>query len=163
MIVHGEVADALEYEAVCRLDRPLCSGGGMRVKILEGMALGKLVITTSLGAEGIQVTNGKKLWSPMIRKISPMRLKYYLDHPRNWTKLEKLPGNSSKHINNNEQIAMDLLEIYRRKWLTIPCLVYTPKRDCYLCAVKIPCRSTWASHFPSKRRQTSTVSPNSIS
>ena len=32
---------------------PLLSGGGMRVKIIEGMALGKAILSTTLGAEGI--------------------------------------------------------------------------------------------------------------
>ncbi|MBK6948731.1 MAG: glycosyltransferase [Haliscomenobacter sp.] len=32
---------------------PLLSGGGIRVKILEGMALGKVVLSTSMGLEGI--------------------------------------------------------------------------------------------------------------
>ncbi len=34
---------------------PLLSGGGMRVKIIEGMAMGKCIISTSLGSEGIAV------------------------------------------------------------------------------------------------------------
>jgi glycosyltransferase involved in cell wall biosynthesis len=34
---------------------PLLSGGGMRVKIIEGMALGKCIISTGLGSEGIAV------------------------------------------------------------------------------------------------------------
>jgi glycosyltransferase involved in cell wall biosynthesis len=37
---------------------PLLSGGGMRVKIVEGMAMQKCIISTSLGAEGIQYENG---------------------------------------------------------------------------------------------------------
>jgi glycosyltransferase involved in cell wall biosynthesis len=37
---------------------PLLSGGGMRVKIIEGMALGKVIISTTIGAEGIEITNG---------------------------------------------------------------------------------------------------------
>jgi len=32
---------------------PLKAGSGMRVKIIEGMALGKTIISTSIGAEGI--------------------------------------------------------------------------------------------------------------
>ncbi|MEL6867723.1 MAG: glycosyltransferase, partial [Bacteroidota bacterium] len=32
---------------------PLLSGSGLRVKILEGMALGKTIISTTLGAKGI--------------------------------------------------------------------------------------------------------------
>lgn len=40
---------------------PLLSGGGMRVKIIEGMAMGKVVISTSIGAEGIEYTNNKNI------------------------------------------------------------------------------------------------------
>jgi glycosyltransferase involved in cell wall biosynthesis len=39
---------------------PLFSAGGMRVKIIEGMALGKAVISTPIGAEGIAYTEGKE-------------------------------------------------------------------------------------------------------
>lgn len=37
---------------------PLFSGSGMRIKIIEGMALGKPIVATPVGAEGIPVTNG---------------------------------------------------------------------------------------------------------
>lgn len=37
---------------------PLFSAGGMRVKIIEGMAMGKPVISTPIGAEGIEYTEG---------------------------------------------------------------------------------------------------------
>ncbi len=37
---------------------PLLSGGGMRVKIIEGLALGKAILSTTLGAEGIAVRDG---------------------------------------------------------------------------------------------------------
>jgi glycosyltransferase involved in cell wall biosynthesis len=34
---------------------PLRSGGGIRAKIIEGLALGRIILTTSVGAEGIPV------------------------------------------------------------------------------------------------------------
>jgi glycosyltransferase involved in cell wall biosynthesis len=37
---------------------PICSGSGTRLKILEYMAMGKPVISTSKGAEGIDYTHG---------------------------------------------------------------------------------------------------------
>jgi glycosyltransferase involved in cell wall biosynthesis len=37
---------------------PLLSGSGIRVKIIEGMALGKVIITTSIGLEGIPAQSG---------------------------------------------------------------------------------------------------------
>jgi glycosyltransferase involved in cell wall biosynthesis len=36
---------------------PLLSGSGMRAKIIESMSLGKVVVTTSLGLEGIKATH----------------------------------------------------------------------------------------------------------
>ncbi|MBK9335310.1 MAG: glycosyltransferase [Lewinellaceae bacterium] len=52
--VHGEVpsaADFINQHTVMVV--PLLAGGGMRAKILEGMALGKIVLSTSIGLEGI--------------------------------------------------------------------------------------------------------------
>lgn len=40
---------------------PLLSGGGMRVKIIEGMALGKTIVSTSIGAAGINYENYKNI------------------------------------------------------------------------------------------------------
>jgi sugar transferase (PEP-CTERM/EpsH1 system associated) len=38
---------------------PLRIGGGTRLKIFEAMAMGKAVVSTSVGAEGLPVTNGR--------------------------------------------------------------------------------------------------------
>ena len=52
--VVGEVADAKEFVANHDVAIvPLLSGSGIRIKIIESMALGKTVITTLVGAEGI--------------------------------------------------------------------------------------------------------------
>ncbi|MEQ1747161.1 MAG: glycosyltransferase family 4 protein [Saprospiraceae bacterium] len=52
--VHGEVPSASEFvNQHSVLVVPLLAGGGMRAKILEGMALGKVVLSTSIGLEGI--------------------------------------------------------------------------------------------------------------
>jgi glycosyltransferase involved in cell wall biosynthesis len=40
---------------------PLLSGSGLRIKIIEGMAYGKAIVSTSVGAEGINYTNGKNI------------------------------------------------------------------------------------------------------
>jgi glycosyltransferase involved in cell wall biosynthesis len=40
---------------------PLRAGGGTRLKILEAMALGRPVVSTSLGCEGLDVTDGRHL------------------------------------------------------------------------------------------------------
>lgn len=58
----GEIDDAIAFINACDiLIVPLFSGSGTRVKILEGMALGKLVVTTSLGLEGIEAQDNKEV------------------------------------------------------------------------------------------------------
>lgn len=54
----GEVPNAIDF--INNNDImivPLLAGSGIRVKILEAMAAGKVVISTSVGAEGIRYTN----------------------------------------------------------------------------------------------------------
>ena len=59
IVVHGFVDSAAEFMRQYGLMLvPLLSGGGMRVKIIEGMALGKCILSTRLGAEGISVRSG---------------------------------------------------------------------------------------------------------
>lgn len=62
IFIQGEVDDALEYvNSKAIMIVPLLSGGGMRVKIVEGMAMEKCIISTSLGAEGINFTHGENI------------------------------------------------------------------------------------------------------
>ncbi|MFK7799786.1 MAG: glycosyltransferase family 4 protein [Aureispira sp.] len=61
--IHGEVHSATEFiQAHDVMLVPLFSGSGMRVKILEGMALGKVVVSTSLGLEGIAAGHNKEVF-----------------------------------------------------------------------------------------------------
>ena len=62
IFIHGEVDDALEFvNTKAIMIVPLLSGGGMRVKIVEGMAMQKCIISTSLGAEGINYKHGENI------------------------------------------------------------------------------------------------------
>lgn len=62
IFIQGEVDDALEFmNSKSIMIVPLMSGGGMRVKIVEGMAMQKCIISTPLGAEGINYENGKNI------------------------------------------------------------------------------------------------------
>lgn len=55
VIMIGEVEDATSFVKQHDISIvPLLSGSGMRAKIIEAMALGKVVVTTSMGLEGIE-------------------------------------------------------------------------------------------------------------
>jgi glycosyltransferase involved in cell wall biosynthesis len=58
----GEVANAHEFmQAHTIMIVPLLSGSGMRIKIIEGMACGNTIISTTVGTEGIPSTHGKNI------------------------------------------------------------------------------------------------------
>lgn len=60
--VVGEVPDAGYFIAGKQINVvPLRSGSGIRVKIIEAMAAGKAVVTTTVGAQGIEYTDGENL------------------------------------------------------------------------------------------------------
>lgn len=60
--IHGEVPDSVEFINSCPLMIvPLLAGSGMRLKILEALALGRVVITTAIGMEGIEARDGKEI------------------------------------------------------------------------------------------------------
>lgn len=58
----GRVPEVVPYYAASDVSVvPLRAGGGTRLKILESMALGRPVVSTSLGCEGLQVVDGEHL------------------------------------------------------------------------------------------------------
>jgi len=62
VFVHGFTESAAEFMQQYELMLvPLLSGGGMRIKIIEGMALGKAILSTRIGAEGIAVRDGEDI------------------------------------------------------------------------------------------------------
>jgi polysaccharide biosynthesis protein PslH len=62
VMFEGIVPDVLPFYRRASLSiAPLLSGSGTRLKILEAMSLGVPVLSTSIGAEGINYTNGKNI------------------------------------------------------------------------------------------------------
>jgi glycosyltransferase involved in cell wall biosynthesis len=59
VLVNGQVEDAREFMLENHvLLVPLFSGSGIRIKILEAMFLGRAVISTKLGVEGLNCLDG---------------------------------------------------------------------------------------------------------
>jgi len=63
IVFHGEVEDArtfMQHYEVMAV--PLLTGSGIRIKIIEGMAMGKPVVTSIIGAEGISALDRKQIF-----------------------------------------------------------------------------------------------------
>jgi glycosyltransferase involved in cell wall biosynthesis len=62
VVYHGEVEDARAFMQSHRvMVVPLFTGSGIRIKILEAMALGRPVVTTRIGIEGIRAENRREV------------------------------------------------------------------------------------------------------
>lgn len=62
VIVYPQVSSAFQFVQNCDVCVvPLRSGSGIRLKILEAMAAGKLVVSTTVGAQGIDYIAGEHL------------------------------------------------------------------------------------------------------
>lgn len=62
IVVTGRVEDVRPYmERAAAYVVPLRIGGGTRLKIYEAMAMEKAIVSTTVGAEGLPVTDGKEL------------------------------------------------------------------------------------------------------
>ena len=114
LFIHGEVKDAVRFmDERDIVVAPLLSGSGMRIKIIEAMALGKAVITTTVGAEGIDchpgidilIANTKEEFAEVITNLSK--------HPM---EVERIGMNSRKLVEEhytNKKIITDLIGFYK--------------------------------------------------
>jgi glycosyltransferase involved in cell wall biosynthesis len=60
--VHGDAPDLLPlYREADIVLAPIRSGGGTRIKIIEALAYGRPVVSTAIGAEGLDVEDGQHL------------------------------------------------------------------------------------------------------
>lgn len=113
--IYGEVADSVSFISNSDIMVvPLFSGSGMRVKILEGMALGKTVITTSLGLEGISATHKKEL----LIADTPEEFVEMIDYCNNdKSVLETIGRNAREFViqyYDNKKNAELLLDLYKK-------------------------------------------------
>ena len=97
IIVTGYVNDIKPWIAKAEIFLvPLFSGGGIRIKILEAMAMKKPIVSTSIGAEGIGVSNMKNI--------------IVSDNKENFVKSIKLLFNNKKIRDNLSKNSRKLIE-----------------------------------------------------
>ena len=113
--VIGEVPDAKEFVANHDVAIvPLLSGSGIRIKIIESMALGKTVITTIVGAEGILydedvniiIAENKAKMAEAIRRIN--------ENPDTAEKIGRAARKLVEELYDNRKITERLLLFYEQ-------------------------------------------------
>jgi glycosyltransferase involved in cell wall biosynthesis len=113
VLFHGEVEKSSEFlEIADIMVAPILSGSGMRVKIIEAMSYGKVVVTTTIGAEGIPVVSGEHL---IIADNPLLFAQHILDLFAQPQKLEMLSKNAVNFIRqtfDNRTIARRVNDFY---------------------------------------------------
>lgn len=91
---------------------PLLSGGGMRVKIVEAMALGKVVLSTSVGAEGIPCTDGVDILIADSPNAFVQKLEWLKQNPDRLNSI----GNAARELAlahfDSKQVTSTMVEFY---------------------------------------------------
>lgn len=115
VVFKGEVADAYEFiNSKSIMIVPLFSGSGMRIKIIEGMALGKPIVTTPVGTEGISTTSGENI---IVTESVEGFLQSISDLIENRDYFDKISRNAIEYIHNNFDnlsTAGSLIEFYKK-------------------------------------------------
>lgn len=116
VVVHGEVEEATKFLAQHSiLLVPLFSGSGMRVKILEGMAMGSVVVTTSMGAEGIPCKDQENILLADNKDMFLEKIQLCLDNPG---LMKKISNNARDFVSQKFdyiQVGKQLLKSYKEK------------------------------------------------
>lgn len=114
VIFLGEIPDAHAFiKTKGIMIVPVFSGSGMRIKIIEGMALGKVIVTTTIGAEGIAVTNNENI---VIANSKDEFIDVLNKLLNNWKLYDKICANARKFVTENYdnlKISSRLVEFYK--------------------------------------------------
>ena len=118
LFIFGEIDNAQEFT----LDNsimiaPILSGSGMRVKIIEAMALGRTVLSTSVGAEGIKYENNKNIF---VANTAKEWIKILVKLAENEEILKKVSKEAKILIDknhNSKKLGKELIEFYKKEVL----------------------------------------------
>ena len=114
VVVHGEVPDAQAFLKKYPMTIvPLFSGSGMRVKILEGMAMGRIVITTTLGIEGIPAEPEKSVLIADTKEAFIEKIRYIKKNKGKAVAMMQAARTFIKQHYDNKMIAKNVLKTFR--------------------------------------------------
>ncbi|MCB9000226.1 MAG: glycosyltransferase family 4 protein [Bacteroidales bacterium] len=114
IIFHGEIENAYDFmNHYAIMVSPVFSGSGIRIKILEAMMMGKAVISTRIGSEGISYTHGENI---MLADDPSTFARFIRDYSSNRKKYDKVASSGRQFVMesfNNLAFCKTLDEFYR--------------------------------------------------
>lgn len=115
LYIHGEVPSAIRFiSSHPIMIVPLFSGSGMRVKILEGLALGRVVITTTLGLEGIDARHMEEVMIADTPEEFMQCIEFCHKYPSKLQSISEKAKVFVKRHYDNQNNASELRNLYQR-------------------------------------------------
>ena len=103
IVAHGEVENATEFMSRYNIMAvPLRSGGGVKVKVIEGMFAGKAIVTTKIGAEGIALKHTSEF---LLAENAEEFAKHLVTLLNNTEMARELGRNAQKSANENHELS----------------------------------------------------------
>ena len=93
---------------------PLQSGSGLRIKIVEGLAYGKAIVSTSIGAEGIPITNGENIILANETYLFSDQIVKLLKDAEMLTKIQMGARRFAEDKLDNQKITKELVDFYQK-------------------------------------------------
>ncbi|WP_293787648.1 glycosyltransferase [uncultured Pedobacter sp.] len=113
LIVEGEVFDAVEFmNSKAIMIVPLISGTGMRVKIIEGMAMKKCIIATTTAAEGINCRHGHDILIADSADEFYRSILQCVINPKRWVEIGENARRTVENDHGIQLISGKMLKIY---------------------------------------------------
>lgn len=114
--VIGEVPDAMYFIGSKKINVvPLLSGSGIRVKIIEAMSIGKTVVTTTVGAQGIDYTDGENILIADTPEQFARQIKRCLDDDAFCSRVGEAAARLVADRYDRKKLAEELIEFYNKR------------------------------------------------
>jgi glycosyltransferase involved in cell wall biosynthesis len=115
VFIHGFIEDSLKFmQEYDLMAVPLLSGGGMRVKIIEGMALHKAIISSAIGAEGIMCEDEKNILLANTKEEWIGKIKNYFKDPERYRNLGNNAGRLVENTYSNQVVTRTFIDFYKQ-------------------------------------------------
>jgi len=93
---------------------PLLSASGMRVKIIEGMAMSKCIIATSMAAEGIRCEHGRDILIANTADEFYRSILQCITNPKKWREIGENARKTVERDHDINTISERMLKVYQK-------------------------------------------------
>lgn len=114
-VYYSDVPNVKElYHQYAIMIVPLLAGSGIRVKIIEGMAYGKCIVSTSIGAEGVPYTHQKNIWIADTPEDFANTIVHLVENPGAVKSTQQQARLLAENTYDREKVYLPLVQLYNK-------------------------------------------------